>query len=292
MYTYPKDKVKGALYGIAIGDAMGATTEFFPQHSIKKQYKKRTDIIGKGWLNLLPGEVTDPTELAFCVCDALAKTASVRSTSGYRKAFLNQCCQNYADWYDSHPFDIERCIVNAIEHCRNENYQKWALFSTVPDNNDSSVLFAVAPAILTRHSIQLVMELGSLTHNNSICNNGIRKFRQILIACLRDMEVTSQVFSQLPRRHRDIDCNIDSALYHLETTATFETAILEAVYHGGDTDAIAALTGCLAGASYGYSTIPQRWISQLMPSVREKLDICVDSVIGLHNSSSDASSCA
>ena len=39
-----KNKIRGSLYGFAIGDAMGATTEFMSKESIKKQYGKVTDI--------------------------------------------------------------------------------------------------------------------------------------------------------------------------------------------------------------------------------------------------------
>lgn len=289
MQTYQKDKVKGALFGIAIGDAMGATTEFSTQQSIKKQYKKRTDIIGGGWLNLPPGEVTDPTELAFCICDALIQTADLRSTSKYSKAFFNQCCQNYILWHDSHPLDIPPSMVQAVTYCREEPYAKWKTFSYDTEQKESSILFAVTPVILTRHSASYVTELCQLTHNSSVCFNGVKRFRQLLIACLQDKEVTSQVFSQLPQRHRTIDCTIDSALYHLETTASFETAILESVYHGGDTDAIAALTGCLCGALYGYSAIPERWISQLSPRIREKLDIISETIVNLYNSGNNPS---
>ena len=41
-------KIKGALYGFAIGDAMGATTEFMDAKQIKAKYGKVTDIIGGG----------------------------------------------------------------------------------------------------------------------------------------------------------------------------------------------------------------------------------------------------
>ena len=41
-----QSKIKGALYGFAIGDAMGATTEFMTEASIKAQHGKVKNIIG------------------------------------------------------------------------------------------------------------------------------------------------------------------------------------------------------------------------------------------------------
>ena len=35
-----KDRLKGSLYGFAIGDAMGATTEFMSEDEIKSEYGK------------------------------------------------------------------------------------------------------------------------------------------------------------------------------------------------------------------------------------------------------------
>lgn len=45
-----KNMLKGALYGFAIGDAMGATTEFMSEDEIKSEYGKLTEIVGGGWL--------------------------------------------------------------------------------------------------------------------------------------------------------------------------------------------------------------------------------------------------
>ena len=40
-----KDRIKGALYAFAIGDSMGATTEFMTEEKISEKYGKVTDIV-------------------------------------------------------------------------------------------------------------------------------------------------------------------------------------------------------------------------------------------------------
>lgn len=84
-----KDHVAGAVYGFAIGDSVGATTEFMSKDEIKSQYGEVTKQLGGGWLSLKPGEVTDDTQMMLCVMDALMKfpddidrlSVSARTTS-------------------------------------------------------------------------------------------------------------------------------------------------------------------------------------------------------------------
>ena len=65
---------------------------------------------------------------------------------------------------------------------------------------------------------------------------------------------------------------LNNALYWTQHSDCFEDAIVSAVNDGGDADTIAAITGSLAGALYGYDAIPQRWISQLDAKVKRDLD--------------------
>ena len=52
---------------------------------------------------------------------------------------------------------------------------------------------------------------------------------------------------------------------------SFEEAIIGAVNHGGDADTIAAITGSIAGAKFGYDAIPKIWIEKLSPDVKKFL---------------------
>ena len=64
-------------------------------------------------------------------------------------------------------------------------------------------------------------------------------------------------------------CAVTAAFWNAES---FEEAVVSAANMGGDADTIAAITGGLAGAYFGYDTIPERWIRELAPEVKERLD--------------------
>ncbi len=56
---------------------------------------------------------------------------------------------------------------------------------------------------------------------------------------------------------------LESAIISILKTKSFEEALLYAINFGYDTDTIGAVTGGLAGVTYGYENIPQRWIDKL-----------------------------
>ena len=54
------DRIKGALYGVAVGDALGGPLEFMSREAVHRAYPDGLrDMVGGGWLNLKPGETTD-----------------------------------------------------------------------------------------------------------------------------------------------------------------------------------------------------------------------------------------
>ena len=56
---------------------------------------------------------------------------------------------------------------------------------------------------------------------------------------------------------------LEAALWAVESSATFEQALVSAVNLGGDTDTVGAVTGALAEAKWGESAIPIRWLELL-----------------------------
>ena len=58
--------------------------------------------------------------------------------------------------------------------------------------------------------------------------------------------------------------SLEAAIWCLKTTSNYKECVLKAVNLGGDTDTIAAIAGGLAGALYGYDTIPKGWRESLI----------------------------
>jgi ADP-ribosylglycohydrolase len=60
-------RYRGALLGLAAGDALGTTVEF----SDPGDFEPLTDIVGGGPFRLKPGEWTDDTSMALCLAESL-----------------------------------------------------------------------------------------------------------------------------------------------------------------------------------------------------------------------------
>jgi ADP-ribosyl-[dinitrogen reductase] hydrolase len=52
---------------------------------------------------------------------------------------------------------------------------------------------------------------------------------------------------------------VESAIWGLLTTGSFEESVVQVANLGGDADSAASVTGALAGAAYGLDAIPLDW---------------------------------
>ena len=74
---------------------------------------------------------------------------------------------------------------------------------------------------------------------------------------------------------------LEAALWCFERTATFEEAILCAANLGDDADTTAAICGQLAGAFYGQSGIPERWLGRL--AMAGQINVLAEGLHGQHS---------
>jgi len=64
-----KERSRGCLLGLAVGDAVGTTLEFKSPGS----FKPISDMVGGGPFRLNPGEWTDDTSMALCLVTSLVE---------------------------------------------------------------------------------------------------------------------------------------------------------------------------------------------------------------------------
>lgn len=262
------DKVKGALYGFAIGDAMGATTEFMSEKEINKSFGRITDIIGGGWLGLYGGQVTDDTQMSLCVMDALTSDD-----------FTNCVKDNFIHWYESEPIDIGNQCSKGIRYLILGKH-----IGVEPNALGNGALMRALPCALYG-SLGKNIYQGMLTHNNHINRNCIGTYHEEIQGYLHDKSFKHKQYiisEQLVEPTGYVINTLNNALVWVAKTDNLEDCIIGPVNHGGDADTIAAITGGLAGAKYGFEQIPQRWIEQLNAAIKEQLDTFTQFIISNH----------
>eukprot|EP00768_Dysnectes_brevis_P009081 gnl/Dysnectes_brevis/879_a974_1906.p1 GENE.gnl/Dysnectes_brevis/879_a974_1906~~gnl/Dysnectes_brevis/879_a974_1906.p1 ORF type:complete len:780 (-),score=292.91 gnl/Dysnectes_brevis/879_a974_1906:321-2660(-) len=97
------DHCAGALIGAAVGDSLGSYLEFKKATECdKRKVAKALTMPGGGPFNVLSGQITDDTELAFSQAWGILKDPSCIRES----VNLDNIANQYAVWGGSHPFDI------------------------------------------------------------------------------------------------------------------------------------------------------------------------------------------
>lgn len=272
------DRALGCLVGAAIGDALGATLEFAPYDPLRYH----AEMVGGGPFNLRPGEWTDDTAMALALADTLLDEPKF-SPAGFmsRLADWERCgrfsCQGQCiDIGTSTLTSIKRFVENAEPLCLDED----------PVGAGNGSLVRLAPVVL-RHlyepdEMQRVARLQSrCTHSAPAATDAcsfIATMLQQLILGIPNATMPKHIAahpdiaaiaagSYLGLRQLDptghVARTLETALWAFSHTETFEAALIAATSLGGDADSIGAVAGMIAGAKYGLSNIPERWLHQL-----------------------------
>eukprot|EP00347_Sterkiella_histriomuscorum_P003232 403365085 len=92
-----RSRSQACILSAFIGDAAGGVLEF--QHNFSpRQIEKAIKLPGGGVFGLGEGQITDDSEMAMCLFQALS--------NGYGKMNLDDMAGMYKQWVDSNPFDI------------------------------------------------------------------------------------------------------------------------------------------------------------------------------------------
>jgi ADP-ribosyl-[dinitrogen reductase] hydrolase len=290
------DRAAGALLGLACGDALGRPVEFETPASIECEHGRLTEMVGEGTHGRPAGTVTDDTDLALCLA------RSLRESDGFDPADVAERFVAWldADPFDVGLMTADAISeLRAGTPPAEAGRTVWERRAEGSNAGNGS-LMRCAPHALAYHLddrlVAVSRDSSAITHADPRCTWGCAALNLVLSGLLagddpaiavggaplfiEDDEDGGAVSELLYDSKRAVEPGGDSApdglsasgyvlhtletgLYHGLTAPDAESAIVRAVNMGDDADTVGAVTGAVAGARFGASTLPERWLAAI-----------------------------
>ncbi|KAF2956616.1 ADP-ribosylglycohydrolase family protein [Marinitoga sp. 38H-ov] len=272
-----KDRFVGALYGLIVGNALGA-----PYKNI--EFKEITDFSSGGVFNLDIGEWTDVSSMALCLANSLIE-------DGFD---LNSQMKKYVKWVEEgymsskeKSFGIDNQTLEAIIY-----FEKNNKFVDITEKDSNKPLARLAPVPMyfkssfkdavyysgqssyTTHNniytIHACKYLGGLIQqaingtNKKILLSEVHKHMDLIYDVkLKIVDIPYKTKNELSSSNSVLD-TLEIVLWSFYNTNNFKDAVLTAVNFGENTDEIGAIIGQVAGAYYGFENIPKLWTLKIV----------------------------
>lgn len=270
------DKIKGALYGVAIGDALGGPLEFMSAEEIQAEHGLVTEMIGGGWLDLNPGETTDDTAMTMCVAYGILENPSIPYQAIGRR---------FIEWKAGGPKDIGMTCALAIDYAQNRCKNDWWEAAHLAEaqmhgrsDGNGALMRTIYPALYytDEKKRRLVTRgIALMTHTGKTSAEICEAYVEIVSSAIHGREAAPYSYLTPEGQHEPNGYVVNTyanVMQAITETGSFEEALVNAVNRGGDADTNGAIAGGLAGAIYGYEEIPQRWIDALPEGIKIQLD--------------------
>jgi len=290
-------RYRGALFGLAVGDALGTTLESV---KVDEQTPKVTDIVGGGKYSLLAGQWTDDTSMMLCLATSIIECKGFDPKDQLRRYNLWYKEGNYSS--NGQCFDIGITSRMALEKFVSGGEQESYPASTAKDaraGNGSLMRLAPVPLYYRKApllAMQRTAESSLTTHGAAVCVESCKYFTGLLLGAMEGAskeELLSPFF--LPSSLKSLDPNywehhpfspeveavvkgsyksknppeiqgsgyvvgaLESVLWAFYHTENFVDGLLKIVNIGNDADTTGAIYGQLAGCFYGVDQIPSHW---------------------------------
>lgn len=278
------ERFRGALLGLACGDAVGTTVEFKPRGS----FVPVTDMVGGGPFHLKPGEWTDDTSMALCLAESLVECSGFDAADQMRR---------YVRWLDEVYWSSNgRCFdIGGTTHDALRNFKRTGnpfSGSTHAQSAGNGCIMRLAPVPMFFYpdrdaAMEMSGESSRTTHGAAECIEASRLFGAMLfialagggkedillghgasefssagILAIANGEYRTKAESEIFGIGYVVP-SLEAALWCFYHTDNFRDAILKATNLGKDSDTTAAICGQIAGAFYGENGIPENWRKKL-----------------------------
>lgn len=280
------ERARGALWGQAVGDALGTTVEFSWAETIATRAKDEwpREIIGQGPFHLAAGQVTDDTELALSLGRSLVRQGRYDE---------DDVAASYARWRASAPFDCGMATDQAFgrgltlgpglaERMRERASKTTQANGSLMRSSPLGIFGATFPRLALART---AMDDSTLSHPDPVCQAACAVFVTTIAEAIETglpgprlyeravqfaADTSSPVHDTLLAAGGGLPLSdgenqgwvriaLQHAFFHLKRSTDFEAAMVQTIFTGGDTDTNAAIAGALLGATLGKAAIPERW---------------------------------
>jgi len=285
------DNVKGLIFGLAIGDALGYPTEFMTLGRIKSDFGPD----GITDYPKLPALFTDDTQMSIAVAEALIKTGD-QDLETIMEAVKDECIKwRHSPENNRAPGNACLAGVSAME--RGVHWTE----SGVADSKGCGSAMRVAPiGYFYQHDPEKLKQVarasGICTHGHrtavaasigaaylvKLALDGIEPDRMIPETLSFTAGISREFDTALSKVSECLDWpNEEDALKHLGEGWIGEEAVALALYcflkypgdytktvlrganTNGDSDSVACIAGGISGAYLGIDAIPDKWINNI-----------------------------
>ncbi len=290
------DKIRGTIYGQAIGDALGLGTEFMDKKQVQKHYpfglKEFSEIIQdshrKRWI---VGDWTDDTDQALCIIDSILIDGKVNELS-----FADQLYK----WFNGTPLGIGKTVLQVLQTPQFRKYPHkasefvWKLSKYKTASNGALMRTSVLGLweFWDKEKVKMNTEqickvthydprcVGSCVITTSIISNLLLSDRRltkeelISIGSEYDNTIAEYINASIENNLENLKLDeketigftlkaLSAGLWTYFNSVSFEEGLLKIINEGGDADTNAAIACSILGTKYGYNSIPLKYIDGL-----------------------------
>ena len=287
------DRAAGALWGLALGDALGMPTQNLSPDVIRRRYGRITGFVAPfddhPIAHGLPaGAVTDDTEMSLALGNAIIAKRGVQAAA---------VAEAFSDWMRTKPVDIGNTVRRGIVRYRSSGATEMP--ENEHDAGNGACMRSLPVAIAYWNASpeqrrQASRVQSHVTHNNPQADAGTECLLEMLVAAFHGdsmahlRELADGLVAQDKLYRFDVRRAENPSGWIVETlravfqaffiSDSFENILIDVVNRGGDADTTGAIAGMLAGAHFGVGAIPAHWVKALDDDVRR---CCEDQALAL-----------
>jgi ADP-ribosyl-[dinitrogen reductase] hydrolase len=289
-----RNRAKGAMYGVAVGDALGAPLEFMSKADIMAKHGnlRVNEMLGGGWLNLDPGMTTDDTDMTLAVAEGIMKRYHRHSIDDV----VEKVGEGFIAWHHSRPKDIGHTCRVVIEHAEKlalnmDPASAWRFSAELYDiksnhmSGGNGALMRTAPVGIAysdwNDTMMAARAIAQMTHWDEKAAVMVGDYSRVINRLVRGAD-----FGEIDRLRLKYGASTKSTGYSFDSLGCalwatlgaedFEESLVRVVNLGGDADTAGAITGGLVGAALGFGAIPERWVAALPKPITDRIDAFVD----------------